>query len=238
MSRLGGRWRRLADVLRRTPLHPQWLLGQRLVPDGLASVKGVVLDIGAADRWLAKSLHPEARYFALDYPTTAVHRYGTRPDVYADAANLPIATASIDAVVCLETLEHVAELELALAEIARVLKPDGRAFLSMPFLYPIHDAPHDHTRLTEHGWNIHLARAGLRLVTIEPRGSALDVAGVAACLALAAPIAGRAPWVAAPLAVVAVPMVVMINLSVALVRRIWPSWDAQCLGYAVEANRP
>jgi SAM-dependent methyltransferase len=235
---LGGARRAVADRLRRTPLHPQWLLGPRRAPEGVAAVAGLVLDIGAADRWISAHLHPRARYLAIDYPTTAVHRYGTKPDAYADAAALPIPSASVDAVVCLETLEHVAAFERALGEIARVLKPGGRAFLSMPFLYPIHDAPHDHTRLTEHGWRLHLARAGLEPVRIEPRGAALDAAGVGACLALAAPLAARPWWSAAALALVAVPLIVLVNLATLLVRSVWPGWRAQCLGYAVEAVRP
>lgn len=237
MSRLGGALRAAADRLRSTPMHPQWLLGPRQVPEGLSTIEGVVLDIGAADRWVAAHVHPGARYVALDYPTTALQRYGTRPDAFADAAALPVASSSVDAVVCLETLEHVAALERALAEIARVLKPGGRAFLSMPFLYPIHDAPHDHTRLTEHGWRVHLDRAGLHTASIEPRGTALDVAGVTACLALAAPLAGRSWWSSVPLCIVAVPVILLINLATAVARRVWPTWQAQCLGYSVEAVR-
>ena len=238
MSRLGGRLRTLADALRRTPLHPQWLIGPREAPAGLADVRGVVLDVGAADRWIEARLNPSATYIAVDYPGTAVARYGTRPDAFADAARLPLPTASVDAVVCLETLEHVGDFERSLAEIARVLKPGGRAFLSMPFLYPIHDAPFDHTRLTEHGWARHLALAGLAPLSIVPRGTALDVAGVAACLALAAPIAGRSLPVALVMASIATPLILGVNLAVAIGRRLWPNWRGQCLGYAIEARRP
>ena len=238
MSRLGGPLRRVVDALRRTPLHPQWLMGPRRPPSGLAEATGLVLDIGAADRWIEPHLGRDARYVAVDYPGTAVDRYAARPDVFADAAYLPVASASVDVVVCLETLEHVTDLEAALGEIARVLKPGGRAFLSMPFLYPIHDAPFDHTRLTEHGWSVRLNRARLRLVRLAPQGAALDVAGVAACLALAAPIAGRSAPVAALLALVAVPGILLINLAVAAMRPLWPGWRAQCFGYAVEATRP
>lgn len=238
MSRLGGRLRALADVLRRTPLHPQWLLGPRKMPAGLAEVSGVVLDVGAADRWIEAQLGPATTYIAVDYPGTAVGRYGTRPDAFADAARLPFPSSSVDAVVCLETLEHVGDFERSLAEIARVLKPGGRAFLSMPFLYPVHDAPFDHTRLTEHGWTAQLARAGLVPICIVPRGTAFDVAGVAACLALAAPIAERPLPVAALMAVIATPLVLAVNLAAVVARWFWPDWRGQCLGYAIEAQRP
>lgn len=237
MTRLGGAWRRWADALRATPLHPQWLLGPREPPSGLRHLRGVVLDVGAADRWIQPALHASVHYIALDHPGTATQRYGTRPDVFADAARLPLASASVDAVVCLETLEHVADFEQALAEIARVLKPEGRVFLSMPFLYPIHDAPFDHTRLTEHGWELQLRRAGLRAISLSPRGTALDVAGVAACLALAAPLVGRPMPLAALMAALALPLILAVNLSVALARRVWPSWRGQCLGYSIEAAR-
>lgn len=229
----------MADSLRRTPLHPQWLLGPQRAPAGLADIVGLVLDVGAADRWIEATLHPFARYVAIDHPGTAIQHYGTRPDVFADAAFLPLPSSSVDAVVCLETLEHVDDLERSFAEIARVLKPGGgRAFLSMPFLYPVHDAPFDHTRLTEYGWAKQLERAGLVPISILPRGTAFDVAGVAACLALVAPIAGRSLPVALAMAVVASPFVLAVNITVVVARRFWPNWRGQCLGYVVEARRP
>lgn len=238
MRRLGGSLRRAIDLLRRTPLHPQWLMGSRHPPPGLDEAVGLIVDIGAADRWIEQHVSPGARYLAVDFPSTAFQRYATRPDIFADAARLTLPCASVDAVVCLETLEHMADLESALSEIARVLKPGGRAFLSMPFLYPIHDVPFEHARLTEHGWSARLQRAQLRVTRLDPQGSALDVPGVAACLALTAPIAGRAAPVAALMSLVAVPAIMAINRVIATMRSFWPGWRAQCFGYAVEATRP
>ena len=45
---------------------------------------------------------------------------------------LPLATASVDLLVSLSLLEHVRTLDQAAAEIARVLRPGGRAVLGYP----------------------------------------------------------------------------------------------------------
>ncbi len=50
----------------------------------------------------------------------------------ADAGHLPFATASFDAVVMLEVIEHVGEEAPVVEEILRVLKPGGMLFLSTP----------------------------------------------------------------------------------------------------------
>lgn len=49
-----------------------------------------------------------------------------------DATALSFADASFDIVVCMEVIEHVSDPRRLLAEIARVLKPEGRAILTCP----------------------------------------------------------------------------------------------------------
>lgn len=52
--------------------------------------------------------------------------------VQGDLARLPWDAASFDVVVCLETIEHVAQQDLALDEVVRVLTPDGLLIMSSP----------------------------------------------------------------------------------------------------------
>lgn len=52
--------------------------------------------------------------------------------VQADATETPLADASVDVVVCFETIEHVDDHEGLLGEIKRVLRPDGLLLLSTP----------------------------------------------------------------------------------------------------------
>lgn len=52
--------------------------------------------------------------------------------VVADAARLPYAAGTFGAAVCTEVLEHVDDPERVFAEIARVLRPGGLAYVTTP----------------------------------------------------------------------------------------------------------
>jgi SAM-dependent methyltransferase len=75
-----------------------------------------------------------------------------KPDVVGSIeAMTAIGDASLDAVFCIEVLEHVGRPEAAASELWRVLRPSGCLIGSTPFLLGIHDAPHDYYRFTRHG---------------------------------------------------------------------------------------
>lgn len=229
--------RRIAALLRRTPLHPQWLLGARAVPQGLAQARGMLLDVGAADRWLEGRLTYDVRYVALDYPQTGGVLYGARPSVFADAAALPFPDAVFDGVACLEVIEHVPDPQQVLREIARVLKPGGRAWVSMPFLYPLHDGPYDFQRYTEFGLARDAKRAGLRVVKLQRSLHAVRTAGLLLCLALAGGVVAghsRIRWLWLPVVALAIPA---INLSAWLLGCLWPDWTHLTAGHCVELER-
>jgi SAM-dependent methyltransferase len=71
------------------------------------------------------SLHPE--------PTGVA---GATLLMRGDAYRLPFGDAAFDVVVCCEVLEHLASVDAALAEITRVLKPEGRLAVSVPRAWP------------------------------------------------------------------------------------------------------
>jgi len=185
--------RRIASLLGRTPFHPQWLMPEVAVAAGVRLCRGRVLDVGSATGWVAGHLAADAQYIALDYPMTATALYGTRPHLFADACCLPIGSGTIDAVTCYEVMEHVQRPEALLSEVARVLAPGGVAEFTMPFFYPIHDAPHDYQRWTSYGWKRSLRQAGLKIEVLEARGHPLHAVAVTACLGLAAPLMKSGP---------------------------------------------
>ncbi|MCB2184044.1 MAG: class I SAM-dependent methyltransferase [Desulfobulbaceae bacterium] len=184
---LYSKLRKFASYIRKTPLHPQWLmnvenpLGKKQI--GKKVDKGFHLDIGCADQSLQNFISPEATYIGIDYLTTASKLYKTKPLVYADAQALPFLSASIDIVTLLDVLEHIPDAPLALAEAFRVLKPRGRAILSVPFLYPIHDAPFDFQRWTSHGLKKMAEDCGFFIEKEIAVGNPSQSAALIACIA-------------------------------------------------------
>ena len=53
-----------------------------------------------------------------------------------DAAHLPFPDQSFDRIICSEVLEHIPDVEAALSEINRILKPGGRLAISVPRWWP------------------------------------------------------------------------------------------------------
>ena len=230
--------RRTLKLTRRLPIHPQWLLGSRRINPVIPQLTGIVLDVGCADRWVEPYISRTARYIGLDYPPTGDALYRAKADLFADAAALPLKDGSVAAIICLEVLEHVRDHQAALREFNRVLKPKGQLILSMPFMYPTHDAPHDYQRLTEYGLVRDIQAAGLEMVDLQKRGPAIRSAALTFSLALAGGLYARGKLLDYLLMPLAALMILAVNLSALALSWVVSDWQAHGLGFDVHAMKP
>ncbi len=111
------------------------------LPPGLAALE-IGCGRGAGARAILREFHP-SRIHAMDVDTEMIdkaRRYLSGAEkrkvslFVGDAATLPLKSQSLDAVFGFGCLHHVQDWRTALAEIARVLKPQGAYFLEE--LYP------------------------------------------------------------------------------------------------------
>ena len=71
--------------------------------------------------------------------------------ITASVYDLPFKDGEFDLVLCIAVLEHLEDPIKAAHEMRRVLKSGGRIIISVPFMFPIHDAPNDYWRFTKFG---------------------------------------------------------------------------------------
>jgi len=128
-------------------------------------VRGRLLDLGCGNQPFLAWYSPLAREVV---PVDAAPIPGV---LQVDLARpLPFADASFDTVLCTQVLEHVENAEQAMAEIARLLRPGGHALVTVPFLYPTHEAPYDFQRFTHHGLAGLARRHGLEVLALDAQG--------------------------------------------------------------------
>jgi len=143
----------------------------------LPQVRGTLVDVGCGMQPYRRLLGADARYVGIDTADAKEHFGCEMPDTtYYAGATWPVADASADAVLCTETLEHVAEPQEFLREAARCLHPGGLLILTVPFAARWHFIPHDYWRYTPSGLGRLLTRTGFVNASVYARGNALTVA--------------------------------------------------------------
>jgi SAM-dependent methyltransferase len=113
----------------------------------------LLLDMGAgAGRHAFESFRRGAKVIALDYDVAelkdvaglfaAMHAAGEAPEgaaaatVNGDGTQLPFPDDAFDRIVCSEVLEHIPDLDAAVRELHRVLKPGGTVAATVPTWFP------------------------------------------------------------------------------------------------------
>jgi SAM-dependent methyltransferase len=152
--------------------------GAPFVRDGIASFIGEVargltpgarvIDVGAGDAPYRDFFTP-VEYITVDWEHSS-HAGARRSDIIAAADSLPLADASVDAVLMTELLEHVSVPSAVLREAARILRPHGAIALTVPFVWMLHEMPHDYFRYTPSALHLLFTEAGFDQVVVRPRG--------------------------------------------------------------------
>lgn len=129
-------------------------------------LKGKFLDVGCGKKpyknYLLENRFIES-YTGLDIETALVYEEGVGPDVTWNGTAMPFDDNSFDSMMATEVLEHCPDPLLIVQEMKRVLKPGGVLFFTVPFLWNLHEVPHDHYRYTPFALERIFRQSGMQL---------------------------------------------------------------------------
>jgi 2-polyprenyl-3-methyl-5-hydroxy-6-metoxy-1,4-benzoquinol methylase len=172
------------DRLRASRDPEQVSVSSRLIADLVASfyaravpehASGDLLDLGCGK---APMFELYRRY--VESVTLVDWENSLHPNPHLDLVqdlNSPLELTSnrYQTVILSDVLEHIRRPQELMGEIARVLAPGGVLLMNTPFLYWLHEQPHDYYRYTTYALADFVAAAGLELVELGPVGGAPEV---------------------------------------------------------------
>lgn len=137
-------------------------------------LSGKLLDVGCGSKPY-RNLFSVTDYIGLEVDTPR-NRAAGYADSFYDGKTFPFGNGDFDSVFASQVLEHIFEPDEFLSEIHRVLKPNGRLLLTVPFVWDEHEQPHDYARYSSFGLSHLLSKNGFKV--IEARKSVTTVAVV------------------------------------------------------------
>jgi SAM-dependent methyltransferase len=159
----------------------QWSLLERSLRAVAPRARGRLLDVGCGDKpyeaWFRD--HVDS-YIGIEHAATfaataAGHR--SRADVVYGGGRLPFRDGAFDTVLSVQVLEHTPRPAPLVAEMGRVLAPDGLLILTAPFQFRLHGQPHDYFRYSPHGLRQLCEDTGLEIIETVQQGSLWSVVG-------------------------------------------------------------
>ena len=134
---------------------------------------GTLLDVGCGKmpyrKFILENSNIES-YVGLDIDSALSYDALVKPDYSWDGIKMPFSDSSFDSALATEVLEHCPDPEKVLKEVYRILKPGGVFFFTVPFLWNLHEVPHDEYRYTPFALKRHFYNSGFADVEINATG--------------------------------------------------------------------
>jgi SAM-dependent methyltransferase len=133
-----------------------------------------VIDVGAGTKPYLRMINTRTtRYCAQDLTPTETNKVGVeqaRVDFVSSAERMPLPDDSFDYAICTDVLEHVISPSNVMKEISRILKPGGKAIVTVPMICGEHQQPWHFQNFTRYGMAQLSYESGLVMESISPRG--------------------------------------------------------------------
>jgi SAM-dependent methyltransferase len=133
--------------------------------------RGTLLDVGCGHMpYKSAVLAADAvsSYIGMDLSDN--RSYANKPDINWDGVVIPLGDGTVDCAMATEVLEHCPYPEKTLTEIHRVLKPEGVLFITVPFIWMLHETPYDEYRYTPFALKRIVESSGFKIIELSALG--------------------------------------------------------------------
>ncbi|WP_157351416.1 class I SAM-dependent methyltransferase [Aliarcobacter butzleri] len=129
--------------------------------------KGTLVDLGCGEAPHKNYfLRYADKYVGVDWTNTL---HNSKADIVSNLnVKIELEDNYADTIVSLSVMEHLCEPQTFLNESYRILKKDGTIILGVPWMWWIHEAPHDYFRYTPYGLKYMFKKAGYKDIHIQP----------------------------------------------------------------------
>lgn len=135
--------------------------------------RGRLLDVGCGQMPYKKLICENSKitdYVGIDIEDAIIYNKEVKPDFKWDGTSMPFKSNEFDTVIMTEVLEHVPYPINTLKEVHRVLNVGGFVLFTVPFLWPLHETPHDEYRYTPFSMKRIFEQAGFNNIEIFSMG--------------------------------------------------------------------
>lgn len=130
-------------------------------------IRGIVIDLGCGTSPYKEDILQVAdKYIGVDWESSLHNQ--SNVDIFADLTKkLPFPDNYADCIVSFQVMEHLPEPDFFLSQCFRILKLKGLLLLTVPFMWHVHEEPHDYFRYTRYGLEYLLKKNGFVDIVIE-----------------------------------------------------------------------
>jgi SAM-dependent methyltransferase len=132
----------------------------------------VVIDIGGGIG-IYKSYFTHSKYLLQDIKQNDQGSVDFVCDIVEGASAIPSGLA--DAIVMTQVLEHIRDPQKVFNELARILKPGGKIYLTTHMAFEEHMRPHDYFRFTKYGLEYLGEQSGLKMNHFATHGGVFQL---------------------------------------------------------------
>ena len=114
-------------------------------------------------------------YIGVDYKIEGREQNYNEVDEFYDGKVIPFENERFDSLLCTEVLEHVFNIDELLKEFNRVLKKNGKALITTPFMWEEHEMPYDFARYTTPALKYLYQKNGFKVIENFKTGNYIEV---------------------------------------------------------------